>query len=57
MEISWAYQGEMMFAVELPDNTKEVVFESSDSSSVYNGVHFKIPTVSKIVFYGKEGDE
>lgn len=44
------FQGEEVWRVELPANTKRADFIFSDPCEVYSGVKIQMPVISEIVF-------
>lgn len=50
MNIIFALQGEEVYNISLPNNTKSALFEMSADCYVYNDISVKLPTISKIEF-------
>ena len=52
IEIKLLFQGEEQFSLEIPSNSKKVVFELCDkTSTLYRDIYVNIPTIKEIELY------
>ena len=50
MDIVFAFQGEEVYRIQLPNNTISVMFDIDKESEVYNGINVSIPFIKNIQF-------
>ena len=55
MKIKFAFQGDCVYELELPDNTKVVNFDINTPTSVpYENIEVRLPSISRIEFSEKK---
>ena len=51
MNIIFTFQGDEVFNISLPNNTKSAQFEMSQECYIFAEITMKLPTIAKIEFF------
>ena len=56
MTITFEFQGQEMYSIIIPSNTKICKFEFEPVSEPWNGIKTRLPEISEIEFYTSHGE-